>query len=406
MGEANGSDRLERLRRIIEDVHAGMPVDLVKPRLAKLVSEVSHEELVSLEQKLIREGMSPKMVRGICDLHSSIVREQAEGDPLARVPAGHPVDTFRRSHRAIAGEVDRMERVMERILAGEGDIESLLEEWRAALERLLEVDKHYLRKENLLFPFLERHGIHGPSQVMWAKHDEIRKMLRRLRDELARDDRDLAHWQYVARELGIPLGRAILEMISKEEKILLPLALQKLAAGEWGEIWRELPRYPFSLVQPSIGWMPPPTPDKEEPTASPVSGKVFLGSSGSVTPRQLRAILRTLPLDLTFVDADDRVAFFSHGPDPIFDRAPTVIGRKVQFCHPPSSVHLVEKILQEFRAGTRDSATFWIRMGERYVLIRYYAVRDGSEYLGALEVTQDIAPLREIEGERRLLAED
>ena len=387
MGHDDG-DRLERLRRIIEDVHAGMPVEMVKPRLAKLVGEVSHEELVSLEQKLIRQGMNPRMVRGICDLHSSIVREQSSGDPLARVPAGHPVDTFRRSHRAIAAEVDRMERVMERIAAADGDVDELLDEWRAALERLLEVDKHYLRKENLLFPFLERHGIHGPSQVMWAKHDEIRRMLRRLRDELAREGRDLSHWQFVARELGAPLCRAILEMISKEEKILLPLALDKLSAGEWGAIWRELPRYPFTLVQPSIGW------------------RVSLGSSGSVSPRQLRAILGTLPFDLTFVDADDRVAFFSHGPEPIFDRAPTVIGRKVQFCHPPSSVHLVERILDEFRSGRRDQATFWIRMGERYVLIRYYAVREGGEYLGALEVTQDIAPIQRIEGERRLLAED
>ncbi len=406
MGTADGNDRLERLRRIIEDVHAGMPVEMVKPRLAKLVSEVSHEELVSLEQKLIRDGMNPKMVRGICDLHSSIVREQAEGDPLARVPAGHPVDTFRRSHRAIAAEVDRMERVMERVLAGDGDAGELLAEWREVLERLLEVDKHYLRKENLLFPFLERHGIHGPSQVMWAKHDEIRKLLRRLRDELARDHRDAAHLQYVARELGLPLCRAILEMISKEEKILLPLALQKLAAGEWGEIWRELPRYPFSLVQPSIGWMPPPGPEEDREALAATGERVSLGARGSVTPRQLRVILKTLPLDLTFVDADDRVAFFSHGPEPIFDRAPTVIGRKVQFCHPPSSVHLVEKILAGFREGTRDTATFWIRMGERYVLIRYFAVREGGEYLGALEVTQDIAPLREIEGERRLLAED
>ncbi len=406
MGTADGNDRLERLRRIIEDVHAGMPVEMVKPRLAKLVSEVSHEELVSLEQKLIRDGMNPKMVRGICDLHSSIVREQAEGDPLARVPAGHPVDTFRRSHRAIAAEVDRMERVMERVLVGDGDAGELLAEWREVLERLLEVDKHYLRKENLLFPFLERHGIHGPSQVMWAKHDEIRKLLRRLRDELARDHRDAAHLQYVARELGLPLCRAILEMISKEEKILLPLALQKLAAGEWGEIWRELPRYPFSLVQPSIGWMPPPGPEEDREALAATGERVSLGARGSVTPRQLRVILKTLPLDLTFVDADDRVAFFSHGPEPIFDRAPTVIGRKVQFCHPPSSVHLVEKILAGFREGTRDTATFWIRMGERYVLIRYFAVREGGEYLGALEVTQDIAPLREIEGERRLLAED
>ena len=121
---------------------------------------------------------------------------------------------------------------------------------------------------------------------------------------------------------------------------------------------------------------------------------------------ELIPLLNTLPFDITFVDKEDTVRYFSQGRDRIFARTSAVIGRKVQNCHPPQSVHIVEKILTSFKNGLKNNYDFWINMGPKTVYIRYFAVRDAQRnYLGTLEVTQDIAPVKKLEGERRLLDE-
>jgi PAS domain S-box-containing protein len=120
----------------------------------------------------------------------------------------------------------------------------------------------------------------------------------------------------------------------------------------------------------------------------------------------LEAMLNTLPVDITFVDKDNIVKYFSHGAERIFPRTKSVIGRSVENCHPPASVHVVEKVVEDLRSGKKDHEDFWIKMGEKYVLIRYFAVRGADgEYLGTLEFSQNIKPLQEITGEKRLLDE-
>lgn len=190
-------------------------------------------------------------------------------------------------------------------------------------------------------------------------------------------------------------------MIFKEENILLPMAQQTLTEGEWAEMWAVSPRYGWCLVEPQQGYQPPQNSPAATP-AIPADGTIMM-PTGHVTVEQLTAVLSTLPLDLTFVDAEDRVAFFSEGPDRIFARSKAIIGRKVQHCHPPSSVDVVNRILDDFRAGRQNVAEFWIRFHGKFVHIRYFAVRDRQRnYLGTLELTQDIEPLRELQGERRL----
>jgi DUF438 domain-containing protein len=115
-------------------------------------------------------------------------------------------------------------------------------------------------------------------------------------------------------------------------------------------------------------------------------------------------VLNTIPFDMTFVDADDRVRYFTQGKERIFARSRAILGRKVQQCHPPSSSHVVEKILEDFRSGREDHAAFWIAMGERFIHIEYFAIRgEEGEYLGTLEVSQDLTEKRKLEGEQRLL---
>ena len=118
----------------------------------------------------------------------------------------------------------------------------------------------------------------------------------------------------------------------------------------------------------------------------------------------LEAIFDALPVEPSFIDAEDTVRYYSKGDKRIFKRTPAVIGRKVQDCHPPKSLHKVEQVISDLKSGKRDVAEFWIDLNGRKVYIRYFAVRDkAGKYLGTLEVTQDITDIQKIEGEKRLV---
>lgn len=126
--------------------------------------------------------------------------------------------------------------------------------------------------------------------------------------------------------------------------------------------------------------------------------------TGDIDMEQLNLILCNLPVDVSFVDEADTVRFYSEGPDRIFPRSPAVIGRKVQFCHPPKSLNVVQDILDSFRAGRQSVAEFWLQLGPRFIHIRYFALRDkAGTYRGCLEVSQDVTGIRALQGERRLL---
>jgi DUF438 domain-containing protein len=338
----------------------------------------------------------------MCDVHSQVLGDLLQEDLRARTTPGHPVHTFHRENEAILEAAKGM-----RGLVGEtnaDNLDSTLPRLRELHEQILEIEKHYARKENVLFPHLERHGITGPSQVMWAKDDDIRVLMKSLRAALTKKDISLDEWRVVAGDIALPMLDQIEEMVKKEEKILLPLALKTLTPEEWAAIHGDSIRFGFCLVEPGTEYQPRAA--GAEQASEAVTAAIPVGV-GHLTPDQLRAMVGVLPVDLTFVDADDRVAFFSEGKDRIFSRTASIIGRKVQNCHPPQSVAVVDRIVSDFRSGRQDVAEFWISLSGRFVHIRYFAVRDDSgEYLGTLEVTQDLTPLRSLTGERRLLEYD
>jgi len=140
-------------------------------------------------------------------------------------------------------------------------------------------------------------------------------------------------------------------------------------------------------------------------SATPENKRTSIGlDTGALTIEQVNLMLKHLPVDVSFVDETDTVAYYSASPNRIFSRVPAVIGRKVQKCHPPESVHIVDRILDAFRRGEKSSAEFWIPLGGKFVLIRYFAMRDGQgAYRGCLEVSQDVTSIRTLEGQKRLL---
>ncbi len=379
----NRAHRLRTLKGIIKELHAGHPSGTVKDRLAQLVGETDYSEIVAMEQELMAEGMPVEEVQCMCDVHSQVVRESLVQLAPKPVAPGHPVDTFRRENEALRAVIASMRQTPA----------------RETYNQLMDVEKHYQRKEHAFFPFLERHGITGPSKVMWAKDDEVRTLLKKLGAALAGAPPATA-----ASAAEAALG-AVEEMMYKEDHILLPMCLDRFTEDEWGEIWASSPRYGWCLVEPQEGYQPPDAAVRESLRLAATESVQL--PTGNLTIEQLVAIFSTMPVDVTFVDADDRVAFFSEGPDRVFARSKAIIGRKVQHCHPPRSVDIVDRIVTDFREGRQNVAEFWITLDGKFVHIRYFAIRDAqSKYLGTMEITQDLTKVRALEGERRLLAYD
>jgi hypothetical protein len=260
------------------------------------------------------------------------------------------------------------------------------------LGRLGEIDRHFVRKENQLFPVLETRGVTGPSKVMWALHDDIRSFIKDVQERV-RDGR----MERVALEA---LSKMVRDMIYKEEHILFPMALETLSEEEWVKVAQGEEEAGYAWVRPEAKWRP------AAPSAAPAAagpGRIDL-DTGHLTAEQVNLLLTHLPVDISFVNEKDEVLYYSASPDRIFPRSPGVIGRTVQNCHPPKSVDMVEKILSAFKAGTRNTAEFWIQMRGRFIHIRYFAVRDASgAYRGCLEVSQDITHFRKLAGQKRLL---
>jgi DUF438 domain-containing protein len=404
----NRARRIRTLADIISRLHAGADPNSVRAELAHLVREADAGEIAAMEQELIARGTPVEHIQGMCDLHAAVVRDILAAPQTGGVAPGHPVDTFRQENIAIRAHIAAMRELIEAVRAQPADADVAAEHmrWRHLVGELMDVDKHYQRKENLLFSCLERHGITGPSKVMWAVDDEARAHLRKLDAALAAAPSTVAALTTVADQVAPTALLLIQSMTDKEENILLPMALQTLTEDEWGEIWRQSPEYGWCLVEPRTGYTPP---GATEPaaTAEVPAGKALRFPTGALDIEQLLGIFSTLPVDLTFVDAEDRVRFFSEGPDRVFARSKAVLGRLVQHCHPPKSVHIVDQILSDFRAGRQRVAEFWIELRGRFVHIRYFAVRSpAGQYLGTLEVTQDLTPLRALTGERRLLQYD
>jgi uncharacterized protein len=402
----NRAQRVRALKDVITHLHNGMPTQEVKAKLKTLLRETDHSEIMAMEQELMAHGMRTNEIQRICDLHSQVAREVLVTLPGRTLTPGHPIDSFCRENDAVSGVLARLRLAMNET-AEHSDptrTSSSLLDWQQSLNELMDLEKHYQRKEQLLFSCLERHGVAGPSKVMWGKDDEIRALLKNLARAL-RAETEGSDWASAATATGEAAASAIEEMIYKEEKILFPLCLDKFTDEEWGKIWESSPRYGWCLVEPREGFRPPISSKAGELQTLNATGIQL--PTGYLSIDQLRSIFSTLPVDITFVNANERVAFFSEGPDRLFARSKAVIGRKVQNCHPPRSVDIVNRILNDFREGKQDAAEFWINLRGRFVHIRYFAVRgEENRYLGTLEVTQDVTSIHALEGERRLLQYD
>jgi DUF438 domain-containing protein len=402
----NREMRQKAIKDIIKKLHEGKTVEEVKATFEEAFHGVSASEISVAESALIAEGLPLEEVQRLCDVHAAVFKGSIEEIHQETDPAlipGHPVNTLVRENKKINHIMDKEIRpyLSLTMLDDKDSFQSLLN----GMEQLKDLAIHYQKKENLLFPYMEKYGITAPPKVMWGVDDEIRAQVKEVTDMLLnkaeKNEILLKKTEEVLDKIG--------EMIFKEENIMIPMLLEQLTEEEWKVIADESLEIGFIIdhvpaYQPGEAAQKKAEEEKkEEPEV--VSGLIKL-PSGEWTPEELTATLNTLPFDLTFVDKNDQVKYFSEGKERAFPRTRTILGRNVSNCHPPASVHIVEKIVEDFKNGVKDHEDFWIKMAGKYVLIRYFAVRnEQGEYLGVLELTQDIKPIQEIEGEKRLMSE-
>ena len=405
----NRQKRIEIMKNLVRQLHSGATEEKVKYQLETMLDEADYSDVFMMEVQLVQEGIPAERIQELCDTHTRVLKKHLDLQETPETVPGHPVHTFVQENRELV-KTTGLIRLLIKKLDAMPDEQDAIEPMRAIqqqLNNLMDVDKHYRRKEYLLFPYFEKKNLPGPPMVMWGKHDEVRNVLRETIAGLQQTE-SMSAAEAKAYNLFtvIPAIEAIDDMVYKEEKILLPTALDLLTEQDWYEIYMQSDEYGYCLYAPQFEWTPEGGIHQEIRKPAAAGGRVQM-PTGSFTLDELIATFSALPFDLTFVDKDDTVRYFTPGKERIFDRSRAILGRKVQYCHPPKSVHIVNQIVKDFKAGKQERARFWINMGGKLIYICYYAVRDSQGgYMGTLEVTQDLTELRSLEGERRLLTYD
>lgn len=401
----NSEDRKKKLKELILKLHDGESEEQVRQELLESLSQIPYGEVVEVEQELISEGLPEEEILKLCDAHSAVLQGVVDLTSLKAIPDGHPIDVLINENIELKKVISK---ITETLLEIENNppenLQSSIMELRGFFNNLFDVDKHYQRKEYLLFPFLENQEITGPPKVMWGKHDEIRELIKGSLEILGTPDITREELLASAELVMMPAINGVNEMIPKEEEILFPMALDKLSDADWYEISSQSLDIGFCLYDPQINWKPPGAKVISINEIQKIGGRIQM-PSGSFSAEELLSILNTLPIDMTFVDKDDKVKYFSQGAERIFTRNRAILNRDVRLCHPPASAHIVDKIIDDFKSGKQSRAPFWINMGGKMIHIEYFALRnEKGEYLGTLEVSHNVSTYRDLEGEQRILS--
>lgn len=423
-------EKEEQLKQIVKKLHAGSTVHDLKVEFAALLEDLSAEEIASMEQSLVDEGFPPSSIQDLCEVHVEVFEDSLKKTKDEAQIDGHPLHTYRKENREVEKRLDELDELFKKMKkAGKKEPAPASKETvQSRVKDLFVFEKHYQRKENQLFPKLEEKGFTGPTTVMWGKHDEIRDAMKELRRALEGEVPPSE-----LKTLFKNLKKKIEKMVFMEEKILFPTSLKKLTPIDWAAIRREEEEIGYSWAAPGSTWDPalavkryaqehpsegggPNIADyMDQGQTSEAAQTVEAGSmqhkpiqiplhEGLLTQEQLDLMLRNMPFDVTYVDENDKVRYYSATDDRVFPRTPSIIGRDVEKCHPPKSVHVVQKIVAAFKNREKNKAEFWLNFQGRMIHIRYFPIFDETDrYRGVIEVSQDITEIQKLSGEHRLL---
>lgn len=396
------SERVRQLAALLKQLVDGQAYADVQKAFIALFEQITADELAQAENLLVAEGVTVEAIQRASGKHTDLVAQAIKPFSLPDTAQpdqepGHPVFVLK-------GENEGIRQFIVSRLRPDLDawLDSLAEKDRLNLlsdaKELLAIDTHYKRKENVFFPYLERAGITAPPQVMWGVDDIIRALLKLFVEAIEQQPAQPDRVKLIADRLLTQVER----MIVQENDILLPMLAGVMTEADWILAAQESVHIGYIFNKGITGasnsdaatWLLEKTGGVMQEPVQP-EDKIRL-PSGNFTVAQLTAMLNTLPTDLTFIDNDDVIQYYSEGEHQVFTRTRTIIGRNVYLCHPPLLVPRIKKLIEAFRSGQKDEAIIPVRKGSRLDLVRYYAVRDEQgTYMGTVEVTEEVSGLLE-----------
>ncbi|MEL9999490.1 MAG: DUF438 domain-containing protein [Thermoplasmata archaeon] len=422
-------EEIRQIKEKLKELHNNKNVEKAKEELREILIKIKPWEIPLIEQSLIKEGVTIAQIAHMCNLHVELFREElASGMQLKGVPTWHPIDILLKENEELMKDSEKITLFIKSI-EDSPNIEKI-KELKDLIISLYDIKKHYFKQQMLIFPYLERRGLSAVSRVLWTKEDEI---MDKIRESLQLLNNNYDKINQETKNKLLDLAQLIGDQVFRENNILYPTCWSLFSEGEWSmiqnqshligyyklkipeNIWKSdaKPLYPYEidgkLTNEQIMKLPGEMKNallmsKEIDTFSPIKEGVLKLDEGYLNIDEIESILKTLPFEITFIDKEDRLRYFTYSENMLFLRTRTTIGRKVELCHPPKSVHIVKKIIEEFKENKRKNAEFWINMGKKMIHIRYFPVRNkNGEYIGTLEVVQDITEIKNLQGEKRLI---
>jgi DUF438 domain-containing protein len=373
-------------------------------KYADALNSLTPHDMLKLEDRQMQMGITAATIKKDVDKVVNTFFKQLSKYPWKRPAEGSFLFYLMLENQAMGFKLNQIKKVLKSYSKREAeDFDDLRAELLPHFESLQEFDWHYVKKENILFPYLEQKWeTYRPLKVMWSLHDDARKMLKEL-IQLLKDEN--TQWTGINSKIGKYFFMAF-GIIQKEELVIYPVASETILPEEWDAMQQQSFEFPFPFIEAPKK----PLVDNEKVSDKAVSsspesfGGLFQTATGALDTEQLELILNSFPADITFVDENDKVRYFSRPADRFFPRSPAIIGRDVRNCHPPESVYIVEQIIEGFRSGQRSEAKFWINMKGKFILIQYFALRNSDGvYKGVLEMSMDATEIRSLQGEQRLL---
>ena len=362
------------------------------------IRQVTPQDIFLVENEQLKMGLTPKEMLMVVDKLLNVFHKSLVDYPWIKPEADSFLFVMMEENQGLLSVLDEFKALVKR-QDYQKDRTLVLE----YLERLLEYNRHLLKLENILFPYMEKtmERFEG-LKIMWSLHDRVREDLKQLIAKVKSGELD-------GQTMNADIGFLFFELhglVHKQELIMFPSATEVLNEADFHQMLIQSFDYGFSFIE---------VPEKplgqqggkiDLEAGLPVDGVIQM-ETGTMTVEQMECMVNTLPVDITFVNADDKVAFFSRPEERFFPRSVAIIGRDVRNCHPPERVDIVEQILKDFKGGKKNRQSFWIQMKGMFILIQYFSVRNSQgKYLGTLEVSQEISGLRSLEGEKRLLNDE
>lgn len=442
-------ERIEVLKNILLDLHHGAKAEAVQEEFNKHFTGVSAIEISLMEHELMNSdtGVTFEDVMSLCNVHANLFKGAVRDVEVADTDhSGHPVQIFKQENLALRAALMRVGRLLDTYANSD---EEMQEEIRKGLKRQLSLveqfERHYKRKEELMFPIMESYGHDSPPKVMWGVDDQIRELFKEVKT--AAEQLPALDIEEVAEKFRL-FATEFEAMIFKEESILLMILLESFTQDDWLKIAEESDVYGYAIIQLAEKWIPHrhSFSEKETDNSTKVTSEALARSEqtndgkfqqvidtpdgqvtisfepkkkkvennfdrqtqqpfghGYLSVEQANLILNHLPMEITFVNKEDIFQYYNDSvpaEEMIFKRTPSQVGRNVELCHPPRFLEKVRQIFKILREGKRDKFVMWFKSESRdkFVHVTYAAVRDeAGEFQGVLEYVQDIQPFRDIE---------